>query len=73
VAVMAVIDPMIVCRVVDDLVTLGIEDPQWLCDLIDKVSAQGGRITNNQCLVLKKIWYKYNPGCMPPWTKNTGV
>ena len=72
-AVMAVIDPIVVCKVLDDLMKLGIEDPEWLCDLIDKVSAQGGRITNKQWLLLRKTWYKYNPGCMPPWTMNVGV
>jgi len=69
VAVTEIIDPLVVCKVVDDLVKKGIEDTQWLCDLIDKVSTQGGRITNGQWTVLKKNWYKYNPGCMPPWTR----
>ena len=72
-AVTEIIDPLVVCKVVDDLVKGGIEDPQWLCELIDKVSTQGGRVTTDQWRTLKKIWYKYNPGCMPPWTAKLGA
>ena len=67
------IDPIVVCKVLDDLEKVKDELSEGICELVGRVSKQGGRLTDDQWLALKKMWYKYHPGCMPPWTMITGV
>ena len=68
-----VIDLLVVLKVSGDLRNYEGELPEWLCSLVDRAILQGGRLTDGQWRTLKRMWYKYHPGCMPPWTTQTGV
>jgi len=61
----AAIDPAVVLKVVEDLQKV---DDEWLAEFGEKIRLQGGRLTDGQWLVLKKMWCKNYPGEIPPWT-----